>query len=100
MAKHDLEMMAGLRAHAVLLEALLAYEIREAAHVAMADPEQVARRLADRFAEAIQKTDQAALAGSDAPASPADRAAMVAAVKREIDRVVNGTVARLAAGHK
>ena len=95
MEKNDLEMIAGLRAHALLLETLFAYEVRKAAQVAMADPEQTARRLADRLAERIQHTDDAALAGPTGPLSTADRATMIEAVKREIDGVVNGTISRL-----
>jgi hypothetical protein len=72
------------------LERLIAYEIRQASHVAMADPEQIARRLADK----IQHTD-ADLEGGGASVSAADRAEMVAAVRREIDRVINGTISRL-----
>jgi len=92
--KHDLEMTATIRAHALLLEALLAYEIREVAHAAMTSPEQVARRLGDKFVEGIRQTDEAKLAGE---ASAAERATMVAAVNREVDRVISGTIARLAA---
>lgn len=97
MAANELETIAALRAHTVLLQMLLAHEIRQAAHVAMADPEQTARQLADRLAKTIQHTDEATLAGPGAPLSAADRAAMVEAVKREIDRIVNGTISRLAA---
>ena len=93
--KHDLEMTATIRAHALLLEALLAYEIREVAHAAMASPEQVARRLGDKFAEGIRQTEASKLIGPEA--SAADRATMVAAVNREVDRVISSTIARLAA---
>jgi len=96
MATDAFETMAGLRAHALLLEMLLAYEIRQAAHVAMADPEDTARRLAEGLAKALRAMDEPTLAGPGAPLSTADRAAMVAAVKREIDRIVGGTIARLA----
>lgn len=92
----ELETIARLRAHALLLEMLLAYEVRQAAHVAMADPERTARRLADRFAERIEHTDDATLVGSAAPLSAAVRGELVAAVKHEIDRVVSGAIARLA----
>jgi hypothetical protein len=89
-------MIAGLRAHALLLEMLLAYEARQAAHVAMSDPEQIARRFANHLAERIRLADEATLAGTAASLSAADRGELVAAVKREIDRVVSGTLARLA----
>src|SRR5690242_17028321 len=97
MATTDLETVAGLRAHAVLLQMLLAYEIRQAAHVAMADPEQTARMLADRLAKTMQNADEAMLAGPGASLSAADRSAMAEAVRREIDRIVSGTISRLAA---
>jgi hypothetical protein len=93
----ELEVTAALRAHSLLLEALLAYEIREAAHVAMVDPEQVARRLADKFSSAFRQADDALLGGAEPALSAADRTALATAVRSELDRVVNGTIARLAA---
>jgi hypothetical protein len=92
----DIETIACVRAHALLLEMLFAYEVRQAAHVAMSDPEVTARRLADRVAERISHADDATLAGWAAPLAAVDRAELAAAVKREIDRVVSGTIARLA----
>jgi hypothetical protein len=95
-AEREIETTACLRAHALLLEMLFAYEVRQAAHVAMADPEQTALRLADRLAERIDHTDDGTLVGPAGALSPADRAAMAAAIKRQIDRVVKGTISRLA----
>jgi hypothetical protein len=92
----ELEITAALRAHALLLEMLLAYEVRQAAHVSMSDAETTARRLADRLAERLEHTDEATLAGPAVSLSGADRSELAAAIKREIDRVVSGAVARLA----